>query len=107
MGAIEWKFPNNSNVSARHHRTNIKLIIDRNHRYESPGQALYPKKHPKGRGIQPSANCFGIVPNPDLLGLDSSSNKFQCAYSDHLGYVLLKFGTHYDLQISVRITPEI
>ena len=31
----------------------------------------------------------GIVSNPDVSGLDSSSNKFQCAS-------LLKLGTHYD-----------
>ena len=51
-------------------------------------------------GMNPKASCGvlnpplrGIVPHPDILGWDSSSNNFQYA-------TLLKFGTHYDLQIS-------
>ena len=33
----------------------------------------------------------GIIPNPDISGLDNSAYKFQCA-------LLLKFEPHYDLQ---------
>jgi hypothetical protein len=38
-----------------------------------------------------------VVPNPDISGLDSSSNKFQYA-------ALQKFGTYYDEQIFMRFT---
>jgi hypothetical protein len=54
---------------------------------------------PKGWGIRPAfiplGFASGIIPNPDISGLDSSTIKFQ--------YVsLLELVFHYDHQISVE-----
>jgi hypothetical protein len=44
--------------------------------------------------------AFGIIPNPDISGLDNSAIKFQYA-------LLLKFEPHYDLQFRYALLSEL
>ena len=65
----------------------------KNHGYETPGKLWKQiRKFAAGYYIFRFAGLFQIV----FQLLDSSSNKFQCA-------ALLKYETHYDLQISIHL----